>query len=200
MSEAIGVILPVDDVVPSADGVVMPDDGVFDVAPGVVPMSEFIGCCGGWGEVDGADGVVGVVGVVEDGAVEVDGDVVVESVDGFMPSFVVPVGGVVPSGAGVVVSVPPGGVGAGWVWAKAAVPTSKAAAKAIDFITFTPLLRRGAGVMQSRQCLNGDVVSSFRPGNGSADLLKPPFGIERIAGRTNRADDVGMSALVDRLA
>lgn len=116
---------------PSGEDIVLPDcDGAVMPGCDCVVVSEFIGC---WaGICCEADGAVGA---------EVDGIALSGAV--FIPSLVVPVCGMVVPGADVVVSVPLGGVGAGCVWAKAAVPTSRAVAKAIDFIAYTPLRRRG---------------------------------------------------------
>ena len=68
-----------------------------------------------------------------------------------MPSFVVLDGGVVESGAGVVVvSGPPGGIGAGWVWAIAAVLNSRAAVKAKVFMAIGSVAAPGG-----RRCAKG---------------------------------------------
>ncbi len=104
-----------------------------------------------------------------------------------------PVGGV--SGAGMA-----GGAGSvgGVACAKAAPLSIKAAVKAKIFIARLLVLpRHCAGEGRTLRSRNG---FSGRGAARTLYRLKPSIGVQRIARRAHRADDVGLTAFIDRFA
>ncbi len=121
-----------------------------------------------------------------------------------VPSLVVPIGGAVVSVPCVVdvPELPVEGVVVGVVdWAMAAVPRSSAAENTSDFIDFTPLRHAGGGACAWGQCMKRRWVSSQglsrRTGLPRSEAT---LGVQRIAGRPHCADDIGITAFIDRLA